>query len=45
MYQNGGGGGLKGGGGLAGTPLVPGSPPKVPAEGGPKFLKLKSSWH
>ena len=33
-----------GGGELAGTPLLLGSP-MVPAEGRPKILKLKSSWH
>ena len=43
----GGGGGLKGEGG--GGWLGPPPPPRVPlwssAEGGPKFLKRKSSWH
>ena len=39
------------GGGLAGTPPPAtiggtfGGPPMVPAEGGPKILKLQSSWH
>ena len=34
---------LEGARGLAGTPLE--GLPMVPAEGGPKILKLKSSWH
>ena len=48
LYSKGGEGGLKGfggGGGLAGTPPPPRVPLWSPAEGGPKFLKLKSSWH
>ena len=40
--RGGGGGGWgKGGGGFGWDP----PPPMVPAEGGPKILKLKSSWH
>ena len=42
--REGGRGGLKGGeGGWLGPPFSQ-SPPTVPAEGGPKVLKLKSSW-
>ena len=34
-----------GGGGLARTPPSSQGPPMVPAKGGPKNLKLKSTWH
>ena len=46
MYSKGGKGGSKGGGGGVGwdTP-PPWVIPMVPAEGGPKTFKLKSSWH
>ena len=38
-------GGLKGGGGVWLGPPSSLAPPVVPAEGRPKILKLKSSWH
>ena len=38
-------GGLKGEGALAGTPPPPRVPLWSPAEGGPRILKLQSSWH
>ena len=47
-FRGAGRGGPKVGGGGRGVWLGPPSsqgPPAVPAEGGPKFLKLKSSWH
>ena len=37
------GGGFGGGGGVGRTPPSSYGPPRVPAEGGPKILKLKSS--
>ena len=45
--RRGGRGDLKGGGGGVGwdPPPSPQGPPMVPAEGGPKILKLQSSWH
>ena len=46
MLEGGGEGGSGGGeGGLAGTPPSSQGPRMVPAEGRPKILKRKSSWH